>query len=128
MSKYKVRHTFGDIVAKGTKAECELVLSAFDKYGVAHEFELVNPEHYEFELSDDIREEMVNWLSNEYAEHNCSMSILREEETWRLADYTDHDIMKKYEGEIYDSSECEYLGRAKKEFSDYIAEKIILED
>ena len=126
MSVYKVRHTLGDIVAKGTKAECDLVMSAFDKYGIAHKFEIVYPEHHEFELSDELREEMVEFCSHEYAE-GSSHSIIKEDEAWRLADFTDHDLMEHYEAHIFNPEEDEHIQKAKKEFSDYLAEKAVFE-
>lgn len=40
--KYAVRHTFGNFIHEGSKAECELVMKAFTTYGIGEfKFEIV---------------------------------------------------------------------------------------
>ena len=56
MGKYFLVHMFGNIVASGTREECEMVLEAFIRYGVREdkfEIELRKHNGEKFEMYDD---------------------------------------------------------------------------
>lgn len=62
-AKFKLMHTFGNVIHSGTKQECELVRNAFNTYGLSsHKFEIV--EEKLPIMSDLTRDKIYSALAN----------------------------------------------------------------
>jgi hypothetical protein len=120
--KYQVQHTLGSVIHEGTRHECELILKAFNTYGVGeHKLDLVKvTEKHRF--SDQTREEIITYLIDAFQEGMFGDGMERDYvehgmDFVGVTNMTDAELMSELEQIFGDDSEEELVVRAQAELA-----------
>lgn len=122
-SRYKLRGEFGDAFFEGTLREVKMVKKAMVDYGVLErKLHVVYPEHHGFKLSAGLQQKVFDKLYDDRVECNPYSDYVVNE----LNEMSDYDLIEEVQHYIDDDHELSIAVR--KEFSDYQAEKALLEE
>ena len=128
-SQYKVTCTFNTLIHEGSKRECEMIIKAFEVYGMQDKLILVEPISADFKLPAELRDKIYNDVHEAFLEGRNYNSYLADEVTNELEDYSDYDLLEAYE-QAYpfedESHEHDHGERGRSYYDSYLAEKELL--